>query len=197
MKVEIKQIQRVYEGYFKIDKVILRHEKFNGAMSEEIERHIFQRGHAVGVLLYNSKKDTVLLIKQFRCAAYLTSSTGWLIEIVAGLLDKGKDPLATAQDEILEEAGYRVHDLKPIGKYYPTPGSSSETIQLYLGYLDAAEKINTGGGLASEHEDIQLMELPFKQALQMIETGEICDGKTIIALQRLYIQKNVKRFIQF
>lgn len=193
MKVEIKQIQREYDGYFKLDKVIFRHEKFDGTMSETIERLVIDRGNAVAVLLYHREKNTVLLIKQFRCAAYLHGGPGWLIEIVAGIQDKGRDPLTTARDEVLEEVGYRVQNLIPLCKFYPTPGSSSETIQVYLGYLDEAERINSGGGLASEHEDIQLLELPFEKALQMIETGEICDGKTIIALQSLYIRQNLPR----
>jgi len=189
MRVEIKQIQREYDGYFKLDKVVFRHEKFDGTMSQEIERLVLERGHAVAVLLYHRKKNTVLLIKQFRCATYLQDGPGWLIEVVAGMQDKGRDPLTTARDEVLEEVGYRIQTLKPICKFYPTPGSSSETIQLYLGYLDDAEQVSPGGGLATEHEDIQLLELPFEKALQMIETGEICDGKTIIALQSLYIQQ--------
>ena len=156
-------------------------------MSPEVERLVFERGNSVGVLLYDAEEDTVLLTKQFRYPAYLHDGPGWLIEIVAGVQDKGRDMVTVAHAELVEEIGYQVDTLQFLCKFYLSPGGSSEQMNLYLGYLHHAERVSAGGGLASEHENIQLITLPLSKALDMVQGGEICDAKTIIALQQLHI----------
>ena len=174
-----------YKNFFKILKARFRHEKFDGTMSAEVERVVFERGNAVGVVLYDTDSDHVLLTKQFRYPAFLHDGPGWLLEIVAGVQDKGRELLTVAHSELVEEIGYEVSQLQFLGKYYLSPGGSTEQIHLYLGYLHHAQRVAEGGGLASEHEDIQLVSLPFQDALAMIESGDICDAKTVIALQLL------------
>ena len=194
MRVETIAIHEDYNfrNVFKILRARFQHERFDGAMSAEVERVIFERGNAVGVLLYDAADDCVLLIKQFRYPAYLRDQSGWLVEIVAGVIDKGRDGLTVAHSELVEEIGYQVSDLTPLCRFYVSPGATTEQIHLYLGYLHAAERVSAGGGLAEEHEDIQLMRVPFSEALRMIARGEICDAKTMIALQQLALQRAMK-----
>ena len=187
MKVRILKETREYDGFFKIDKAVLQYEKFNGEMSEEITRLNFERGDAVAVLLYDEEKDSVILVKQFRYPAYVRNGPGWILEIVAGIIDKGRDAVSVARAELLEEAGYEVDDLEFISRFYVSPGGTSERIHLYLGL--AHRKVNSGGGLMSEHEDIQVVEIPLDEAIKMAETGEICNATTIIALQWLELKK--------
>jgi ADP-ribose pyrophosphatase len=191
MRVEITEVHEEYnyQDAFKVLRARLRHEKFDGEMSVEVERIVFERGNAVGILLYDAEQDLVFLIKQFRYPAYLHNGPGWVIEIVAGTQDKGRDALAVAHSELIEEIGYQVDRLKFLCSFYLSPGGTSEKMNLYLGYLHHAEQVNEGGGVASEHEDIQLLKVPFPQALQMIQQGEICDAKTIMALQQLALMK--------
>ena len=186
-KVKIISETREYDDFFKVDKAILQYEKFDGEMSPTIERLNFNRGDAVAVLLYNGDKDSVLLVNQFRYPAYVNDGPGWLVEIVAGMIDEGRDAISVAKAELLEETGYEVDDLKFICRFYLSPGGSSEKIWLY--FADCHRTVSSGGGKDSENEDIEVMEIPFMQALEMIRTGEICDAKTIVALQWLQIEK--------
>ena len=187
MKVKIIEKSREYDGFFKIDKAVLQHEKFDGEMSKVLTRLDFNRGNTVAVLLYDADKDSVILIKQFRYSAYVNDGPGWILEIVAGIIDEGKDTISVAHSELMEEAGYEVDDLEFLCKFYVSPGGTSERIDLYLGI--AHQKTGDGGGKAEEGEDIQIIELPLDKAMKMIETGEICDAKTIIALQWVKLRK--------
>lgn len=187
MKVRILKESREYDGFFKIDKATLQYEKFNGDMSEEITRLNFNRGDSVAVLLYDEKESSVILVKQFRYPAYVNDGPGWILEVVAGAMEEGRDAVSVARTELLEEAGYKVGDLEFISRFYVSPGGTSERIHLYLGL--AHRKIGSGGGLINEHEDIQVVEIPLDEAMKMMETGEICDAKTMIALQWLKLHR--------
>lgn len=190
MKVRILEESREYDGFFKIDKAVLQYEKFNGEMSEEITRLNFNRGDSVALLLYDEGKDSVILVKQFRYPAYVNDGPGWILEVVAGVIEGERDAVSVARAELLEEAGYEVDHLELISRFYVSPGGTSERIHLYLGY--SHQKIGSGGGLRSEHEDIQAMEIPLDEAIKMIDTGEICDAKTIIALQWLRLHGELR-----
>jgi len=182
-KVNIINETREYDGFFKIDKAILQYEKFNGEMSEEIIRLNFNRGDSVAVLLYDEVNESIIVVNQFRYPAYVNNGPGWLIEVVAGMIDKGRDPISVARSELIEEAGYEVGKLDFICRFYVSPGGSSEKVHLYIGRVH--RKVNDGGGKKSEHEDIQVLEIKLNDALKMIENGDISDAKTIIAIQRL------------
>lgn len=187
MKVRILEKSREYDGFFKIDKAVLQYEKFNGEMSEIITRLDFNRGNSVAVLLYNENKDSVILVKQFRYSAYVNDGPGWILETVAGMIDEGRDAVSVARAELMEEAGYEVDDLEFISSFYVSPGGTSERVDLYLGLIH--RQIDSGGGKPDEGEDIWVVEIPFGEAMKMMETGKICDAKTIIALQWLKLRK--------
>ncbi|MBN1552982.1 NUDIX domain-containing protein, partial [bacterium] len=189
MRVGIREVHEEYnyKNFFKILRAKLQHEQFDGTMSAEVERLVFERGNSVGVLLYDADEDTVFLTRQFRYPAYIHDGPGWIIEIVAGMQDQARDMMTVAHSELVEEIGYQVDHLQFLCHFYLSPGGSSERMNVYLGHLHHARRVNEGGGLKSEHEDIQLISISLPHALEMIRQGEICDAKTIIALQQLYI----------
>ena len=146
-------------------------------------RECYDRGDGAGILLYNKKKKTVILIKQFRVPTYLNGNDdGFLIEICAGLLDND-NPEACIIREAEEEVGYRIKDVKKVFEAYSSPGVMTEKMHFFIGeYIDEM-KVNAGGGLESEHEDIQVLEIPFSEAIEMLNNGEIHDTRTIVLLQ--------------
>ncbi len=182
MKVIIKDLKRVYDGFFKVEKAVLQHEKFDGSMSMEIDRLNFDRGSTVAVILYNKTNKSVVLVRQFRYPAYVDDGPGWLTECVAGIKDN--DKVTVAKKEVLEETGYKVDDLKYLTQFYPSPGGCSEKIFVYLAYVEAKEETKKQY-FGTGNEDIQVIEIPLARAFEMIKNGEICDGKTIISLFHL------------
>jgi len=180
VKVIIKDLKREYDGFFKVDKAVLQHEKFDGSMSREIDRLNFNRGDTVAVILYNKTNKSVVLVKQFRYPAYIEDGPGWLIECVAGIKDNGE--VAVAKKEVLEETGYKIDRLKYLTRFYPSPGGCSERISIYLAYVEAEGETKKERDFEIGNEDIQVMEIPLVRAFEMIKSGEICDGKTIIGL---------------
>lgn len=140
------------------------------------------------MLLYNRDTRTIILTRQFRFPAYFNGEENpWLVEAPAGKLD-GDDPLTCAKKEAEEETGYRVHDLTLVAAPYMSPGSVTERLYLYVGEYKANERVSAGGGLEDEGEDIETLELPFTEAMAMLERGDLIDGKTIILLQYLALK---------
>jgi len=185
---------------FRIIRAKLRHRLFDGGMGEPISRISFERGNSVGVLLHDPENDTVILVRQFRYPVYAGLSpeeragegarAAWILETVAGMQDPGSTAREVAHKELLEEAGYRVRgDLQPIASIYPSPGGSSERIALFLAEVDHLHKAGNGGGVEAEGEDIEVLVIPFAEALAMVDRGEICDAKAVIALQYLALRK--------
>ena len=180
MKVIIKDLKRVYDGFFKIDKAVLQHEKFDGSMSKGLDRLNFDRGSTVAVILYNKINNSVVLVRQFRYLAYMDNGPGWLIECVAGIKENGEVPVA--RKEVLEETGCKVDELKYLTQFYPSPGGCSEKISIYLAYVESESETKEEKYFGTGNEDIQVIEIPLANAFEMIKNGEICDGKTIIGL---------------
>lgn len=148
-------------------------------------REAYDRGNGAAILLYNISQRTVILIRQFRMPAYLNGDkTGLLIEACAGLLDQDHPEDAIIR-ETEEETGYRVTNIKKIFEAYMSPGSVTEVLYFFIAEYSAGMKVTEGGGVAHEHEDIEVLEIDFNKALQMIESGEIKDAKTIMLLQYL------------
>lgn len=147
-------------------------------------RETYDRGHGAAILLYNRKTGKVVLTRQFRFPAWYNGDPGWLIEACAGKLD-GDDPLTCAKKEAEEETGFRVSAVEQLYMPYMSPGSVTEKVAMFLAEYDATSRVSEGGGLADEGEDIEVLELAFTDAMQMIATGEIADAKTIILLQHL------------
>ena len=180
MKVIIKDLKREYDGFFKVDKAVLQHEKFDGSISREIGRLNFDRGNTVAVILYNKTNKSVVLVRQFRYPAYVDDGPGWLIECVAGIKDN--DKVTAAKKEVLEETGYKIDELKYLTQFYPSPGGCSERISIYLAYVESEGETKEEKYFGIGNEDIQVIEIPLNKTFEMIKNGEICDGKTIISL---------------
>jgi GDP-mannose pyrophosphatase NudK len=146
-------------------------------------REAYDRGNGASILLYNRALRTVILTRQFRFPSYVNGQPdGMLIEACAGLLDQ-EDPITCIQRESEEETGYRVRDVQKVFDAFMSPGSVTERLHLFVGAYEARDKVSEGGGDAHEGEEIEVLELAFEQALRMVESGEIRDGKTIILLQ--------------
>lgn len=195
--VELLEQDTAYAGYFKVDRYRFRHRKYDGTWSEPMVREIFERGHAVAVVLYDPAKDKMVLIEQFRPGAWVATQephlagafTPWLIEIVAGIIDEGETAQAVARREALEEAGCVVREMRPIGPILTTPGGSSETVVLYLGLVDAPE---TGGifGLEEEHEDIRVLLASPDEVWGWMDQGRVVNCAALAALQWFRIHQD-------
>ena len=150
-------------------------------------RESYDRGNGATILLYNIKNKTIILIKQFRMPAYYSGNeTGIIIETCAGLLD-GDNPEKCIIKETEEETGYRIKNVKKVFESYMSPGAVTEIIHFFIAEYDELMKVSEGGGLESEHEEIDILEMDFEMAYNMIESGEIVDAKTIMLLQYLKI----------
>lgn len=186
--VELIDRETVYRGYFRMDKLTLRHRLFNGGFSAAYTRELFERGHAAALLPYDPERDEVVLIEQFRVGALEAPGSPWLMEVVAGIIEPGEDAEAVARREAVEEAGLEVDDIELISEYLPSPGGCSELISLYVGRVDAASA-NRFAGLAHEHEDIRVHRLTTDEALALLEGGRINNAAAIIALQWLALNR--------
>lgn len=190
--VEIIEKTTPFQGYFRIDKYTLRHRRHNGGWTAPMTREIFERGHAVAVLLYDPERDTVGLIEQFRPGALAAGWHPWLIEVVAGIIDDNAEPEQVAIREAQEEAGVAVTDLLPICKYLVTPGGSTETMQIYCARVDST-KLGGTFGLEEEGEDIRVLVVPAEEAIDWVATGRVLNSCAIIALQWLALHRTELR----
>jgi ADP-ribose pyrophosphatase len=190
--VEILEKKTTFQGYFHIDRYVLRFRRFNGGWSPEVSREIFERGHAVGLILYDPARDAVGLCEQFRPGALAASWHPWLIEIPAGIIDKGQTPEQVAIREAREETGIEIDEVVPARRYLVTPGGSSETMQLFAARFDSSQLAGVHG-LAEEAEDIRVFPLPAEEAFSWVESGRICNGMTIIALEWLARHRDALR----
>jgi nudix-type nucleoside diphosphatase (YffH/AdpP family) len=180
-KVEVRQKKRVFDDFFKIDEAVVQFEQFNGQMSPPVRRLNFERGDAAAVLIFNKETQKVILANQFRYPTY-EKNGGWLLEIVAGMIDKDETPAECIRREVTEEIGYQTEHLIPIHTFYTTPGGSSERIFLYYAEVTDSDRISRGGGAKTEHEDIQMIELSLPDLWKTLDSRKIMDAKTLIAL---------------
>jgi ADP-ribose pyrophosphatase len=187
-RVEVQGSERLLDDFFRVERVALRHEQFDGAMSGTITRILFDRGDSAAVLPYDPDTLEVLLIRQFRYPAYVHGGPGWLWEIIAGAQHED-DPEAVARREAQEEAGLTLGPLEHVTTVYPSPGACSERVHIYLAPLPGALPAEGYGGLVEEEEDILLRVFTFDEALAMAARGEIVDAKTVIALQYLALRR--------
>ncbi|MGO1308903.1 GDP-mannose pyrophosphatase NudK [Kluyvera intermedia] len=147
------------------------------------KREVYDRGNGATVLLYNSQKQSVVLVRQFRIATWVNGNAdGMLIETCAGLLDDD-EPEDCIRKEAIEETGYQVNNVRKVFQLYMSPGGVTEIVHFFIAEYDDSLRENAGGGV--DDEAIDVLELPLSQAIEMIRSGEICDGKTVILLQYL------------
>ncbi len=185
MKVEVKETKLEYDGFVKVEKAIIRFERFNGEMSKETERHRFFRSDAVGVLIYDSAAHRVLLQRQFRYTAHAKTSQGWLTECVAGMMEENETPWEVAQREVFEETGLRLRRADLVAHYFIGPGGSSDQVYLFLGEVDNPCQAVGVHGLIEEGEEIEARWVPLEEALQWVDERKIQDAKTLIGLMLL------------
>ncbi|MFS2157568.1 NUDIX domain-containing protein [Pseudomonas sp. Pseusp122] len=150
-------------------------------------REVYDRGNGATILLYNLAQRTVLLIRQFRMPTFVNGHSGYLIESAAGLLDNAS-PEERIRLEAQEETGYRIGAIEKIFEAFMSPGSVTERIHFFIGHYEPGDRVDDGGGLAEEGEDIEVLELGFDEAIAMIGSGDIVDGKTIMLLQYLQLR---------
>lgn len=190
--VEVVEREECFRGFYKLDRLHLRHRLFAGGMGKLINRELFVRHDAVCVLPYDPRRDEVVLIEQFRIGALDKSANPWLLELVAGLIDKDEQPDEVARREAMEEAGLTLGALWPISVYYPSPGGSDERVHLFVGRCDS---VGAGGihGLEEEGEDIRVHVLSFEDALARVRDGRIDNAASIMALQWLALNRDEVR----
>ena len=170
------------ENYFILRNITYNLTQRNGEVVQH-KREVYDRGNGATVLLYNRQKQSVVLVRQFRVATWVNGNLdGMLIETCAGLLDDD-EPEACIRKEAIEETGYQVSNVRKVFQLYMSPGGVTEIVHFFIAEYDERLRQNDGGGV--EDEDIDVLELPCTQAIEMIRSGEICDGKTVILLQYL------------
>ncbi|MFP1922784.1 ADP-ribose diphosphatase [Lonsdalea quercina] len=182
--VEIIARETLYKGFFSLDRYRYRHRLFKGGMSGEVSREILERGHAVVLLPYDPVRDEVVLIEQIRIAAYDTSDSPWLFELVAGIIDPGESHEDVARREAQEEAGLTLGRCREVLSYLASPGGTSERLTIMVGEVDTrtAQGVH---GLAEENEDIRVQVVSREQSYRWVEEGVIDNAASVIALQWL------------
>lgn len=190
--IDILERETCFRGFYRLERIRLRHRLFAGGMGPQLSRELFVRHDAVCVLPYDPQRDEVVLIEQFRVGAMDKSNNPWLLELVAGLIDRDEQPEEVARREALEEANLKLSSLWPITQYYPSPGGSDERVHLYVGRCSSQ---GAGGvyGLAEEGEDIRVQVMPLADALAAVRDGRIDNAASIIAIQWLALNRDEVR----
>ena len=184
--VRVLSRKPLHAGYIRVDELVLRHRLFAGGDSEPFRRELIIRPPGVGVLLYDPGRREAVLVRQFRVGLIDEPRSPWMLELIAGMVDEGEDPLAVAHRESREESGIEPLHVVPICDYYNSPGVGNERISLYCGRVDSS---TAGGihGLAEEHEDIETVTVAYGDLIAAVEDGRINNAMTIIAVQWLRI----------
>ncbi|EAR62970.1 NUDIX domain-containing protein [Neptuniibacter caesariensis] len=183
----IEKKETLYDGFFKMYKLHLRHKTFAG---EEIliQRELFWRDDAVCVVLYDARRQSVVLIEQFRVGVYDDPQGPWMLELVAGIVEPGEGPHDVARREAVEEAGADLGEIMHITRFSPSTGATREYIDLLCAQVDS-EGIGGLHGLEEEGEDIKVHTLPVKEAYALVRSGRINNAPAIIALQWLELNQ--------
>jgi nudix-type nucleoside diphosphatase (YffH/AdpP family) len=180
-RVDIESRQQVYDGFFQLEEVVLQHERFDGSMSAPMSRLNLERGDGAAVVLHDPARHVLTLVRQFRYPTW-EKGPGWPLELVAGVIEAGRDPADVARAEAREETGYDIGALESLGTFYLTPGGSSERIFLYYAAVDQRMRVAEGGGLAHEGEDIEIVEISEEHAWRALDEQRVIDAKTLIGM---------------
>ncbi|GGN44243.1 NUDIX domain-containing protein [Streptomyces fuscichromogenes] len=183
-RVKVREVELLSSNWYVERATTFDIQHSDGTWHTE-RRETHDRGNGATLLLYDTDRETVLLTRQFRFPAYVNGHPdGMLVETPAGLLDDAAEhPEHAVRREVVEETGHTVGEVEHVFDVYMSPGSVTERISFYAAAYTPATRTHEGGGLAEEGEDIEILELPFRRALEMIRTGEIADAKTIMLLQ--------------
>jgi GDP-mannose pyrophosphatase NudK len=184
-RVKIIETEILSKNWYTLKKVTFDYQHTNGTWIQQ-SREAYDRGNGATILLYNLSNKTVILTQQFRLPTYINGNpTGMLIETCAGLLDLD-NPEDCIRRETEEETGFKIREVKKIYEAYMSPGSVTEILYFFIAEYSKEMQLSEGGGV-DVHEDINVLELSFKKAIDMVSNGEIKDGKTIMLLQYLQI----------
>ena len=182
-KFEIIKRETLFQGYFRVDRYHLEHERFDGGWSNRFTREVYERAKNVaGVLLFDPHQDKVVMIEQFRAGPLSLNDHPWMFEIVLGMVDANETPEQAARREAMEESGCVVAELHPIARYYSSPGGTSEHINLFVGRTTAPVD-GTLAGLSHEDEDIRVHVMDAPKAISMLYGNKIRDAQTLVAMQ--------------
>lgn len=186
-KIRIVKEEILSDNWYILKRYAYEYPKKDGSIQVQ-KREVYDRGNGAAILLYNKAARTVILTRQFRLPTFVNgNTTGLLIEACAGLLDQD-NPEVAIRREVEEETGYKVDHVRKVFEAYMSPGSVTEILYFFIGEYDSSMKLNEGGGMEHEQEDIEVLEIPFTKAVQMVSTGEIRDAKTIMLLQYAQLQ---------
>jgi GDP-mannose pyrophosphatase NudK len=181
-QIKILENEVLSDYWYVLRKVTFERSRQDGTILHQT-REAYDRGNGATILLYNKAGKTVILTRQFRLPTFLNGNeTGLLIEACAGLLEKENAEEAIKR-ETEEETGYQLSAVKKVMEAYMSPGSVTEILYFFVAEYSSSMKVGEGGGLAEENEDIEVLEIPFEEAIRRVRTGEIKDGKTIMLLQ--------------
>ena len=188
--VEIIERRLERQGFLSIFRYTLRHKLFAGGWSQVFQRELMERGHAAVVIPYDPKRDTLVLLEQFRVGAMSDETSPWLLEFVAGMIDASdSDAEAVAHRELFEEAGLQAESMHFALSYYSSPGGCSEKISIYVAQVDSDQAAQIGG-LATENEDIRVHVLPRVEVEQLLAQGKINNAASVIGLQWLQLNRH-------
>lgn len=181
-RVDVDRIDRVYTNYFALNEYHLSHERFDGTMSNMLERAVFVASDAALVLPYDPQRDRVLLVEQLRMGPVARGDRSvWQMEPIAGRVDPGETPAAAAHREAAEEAGISLQSLEPVAEVYASPGDSTEFFYIYVGLTDLPDTVTGVNGLASEAEDIRSHLFSFAALMDLVDRQEAANSPLVIA----------------
>ena len=187
-RIKITSTEILSDNWYTLNKITYQYQNEKGQW-ESHSREAYDRGNGATILLYNREERTVVLTRQFRMPTYVNGNkSGMMIEACAGLLDQD-NPEDCIRKETEEETGYRIEKVEKVFESYMSPGSVTEILYFFVAEYHKDMKVSDGGGIQEEQENIEVLELAFDQALAMIKTGEIRDGKTIMLLQYAQIHQ--------
>ncbi|WP_292010747.1 GDP-mannose pyrophosphatase NudK [Chryseobacterium sp.] len=186
-RVNILKTEILSDNWYTLRKITFNILKKDGTVETQ-NREAYDRGNGAVILLYNKETKSVTLTRQFRLPTYLNGNTsGMLIEACAGLLDND-NPENCIRRETEEETGYKIGKVQKVFESYMSPGSVTEILHFFIAEYSKEMKVNDGGGLEEEGENIEVLEIPFEEALKMVDSGEIMDAKTIMLLQHIRLK---------
>ncbi len=185
-KVIIHNKLKVYDGFYKLYETEVSYERFNSQMTKPLPRLCFERGDSVAAILFNTDTQKAVFVKQFKYPTY-EKGAGWILEVVAGMPEAKESMEKALKREVLEETGYEINikSIELIANFFVSPNCSSDRTFLYYTKITKANRVSEGGGIASEGEDIELVEYSIKELIDLFERGIFQDAKTIIGIQWL------------
>lgn len=180
-RVDLTDHQYKHKGFMDFSVMRLRHERFSGSMTPEIERDVCHRGSAVAIVLYDAAADLLVMVEQFRVGAYAAGVNPWMLEFVAGMVKPGEDAADVAIRETQEEAGCVPRDVRLIYSMLPSPGGCTEIVEIYAGLVDST---GLGGihGIEEEVEDIRVHLVPAATAIALLDANQVASGFTLLGL---------------